>query len=73
MDSKSLYKIKIGAEFVVYFMAVLFISAYFDLDIPTEALLEKLKDKMLISIISGVILVFLNNWLLKKGGIKEKS
>lgn len=65
--------IKLIAEFVLYVLIILFVSSYFDLDIPAETLLAKLKSKLLLSILSGVLLVFLNNWLLKKGRISKNE
>lgn len=65
--------IKLIAEFFLYVLIILFVSSFFDLDIPTEVLLAKLKSKLLLSILFGLLLVFLNTWLLKKGGISKNE
>lgn len=73
MKTTSQKRLALIAEFVLYVLTILFISSYFDLDIPIETLLAKLKSKLLFSMLFGALLVFLNNWFLKKGGISIKE
>lgn len=65
MKTTTQKNISIVAEFGMYAFAALFISSYFDLDIPTEVLLAKLKSKLLFSLLCGALLVFVSRWSMK--------
>jgi len=66
MTTSKLKNIRLVAGFVLYASTILFISSYFDLGISTDILLKTLKSNLLMSILFGLILVFFNEWALKK-------
>ncbi len=73
MNGKKLNLTRTISGLIAYSSIILFISSYFDLDLPLETLLEKLKSKLLMSFLFGAALIFFQNWALKKGGISTKE
>lgn len=63
----NLKSLRTVSSVVNFTLIILLISSYFDLELPLETLLAKLKSKLLFSIIAGISIALMNEWMLKKG------
>ncbi|NBC07356.1 MAG: hypothetical protein GVY26_09205 [Bacteroidetes bacterium] len=73
MKEKKIKRIKMVSTVLLYTILILFISSYFDLEVSTNELLLKLREKTLFAVLFGAFIAFFQEWILRKGQVDRSK